>query len=192
MHIFEASETDSTSDFEEGLTIESGDRYTDADFCSLRCSLNFHEGDNARVQSVTLSGACTPVTDHQPEDDDDFWKYTDPDFILNLQQFLELNVNNMLCMELNIIGLMQRCENDTSLVAAVLSSFFAQGSSCCLKLQQALETDQRDQLLLQAVTIPTQSPDIAPTSNLFQHLQSISHSRTVAGFHPRRCEKCRR
>ena len=132
--------------------MESGDPCTDADFCSLRSSLNFHEGDTTdRVRSLALSGACTPVSDQQPEDDCDFWKDEDPEYNVHLHQTLGLYLDNVPCEELNIFGLMHRCENDTCLAAAVLSSFFAQGLSCCIELQRAIKMNQRDQLLLQAV-----------------------------------------
>jgi hypothetical protein len=132
--------------------MESGEPCTDADFCSLNCLHNYHQGDPVKVHSVSLSA----VSDQQPEIDGDFWKDLDLENTRHVQEMLEMNLNNVLCEELNIFDLMERCENDTCLVSAVLSSFFAQGSSCCLELQRALMMNQHDQLLLQAVAFPIQ------------------------------------
>jgi hypothetical protein len=143
--------SDSTSsDFEEGFNLRrNGEPCNDVDFCSLFSSFNFHESgtDTGAYRNQQTDDACDVL-------------------VVHLQQSLKTNSIHLDCEEVNLISLMQRCENDTSKVAAVLTLFITQGSSCCREIQQALGANHRTQLLVQAVEIPnplifcTNSPEL--------------------------------
>jgi hypothetical protein len=53
--------------------------------------------------------------------------------------------------ELDLVGLMERCEDDVELAIAVLSAFCSQGAERCSELQKMLEEGRHDQMHLQAV-----------------------------------------
>ena len=57
--------------------------------------------------------------------------------------------------ELDLVDLLNRCENDAELAIAVMESFYSQGSRHCLMLIKSLKDRKRDQLLLHAVCPPT-------------------------------------
>ncbi len=115
-----------------------------------------HEGGTNLDQHVAHS--AEDILNRQSEDVLDVGKFSRDHYAADnshqqvmLEKYLEMNLKNLPSEELNLFHLMDRCENDACLVAAVLCSFFTQGLSCCRELLRAFETDQRDQLLLQTV-----------------------------------------
>jgi hypothetical protein len=53
--------------------------------------------------------------------------------------------------ELDIVGLMERCEGDVELAIAVLSAFCSQGAEHCSALQKVLNEGKHDEMYLRAV-----------------------------------------
>jgi hypothetical protein len=55
--------------------------------------------------------------------------------------------------DLNLIDLLERCENDAELVVDVLDSFYLQGSRSCSMLMHALEMRQLNQIIVHSVSL---------------------------------------
>jgi hypothetical protein len=70
------------------------------------------------------------------------------------EQTLVLDMGSMFENDdLNLIDLLERCENDAELVVDVLDSFYLQGSRSCSMLMHALEMRQLNQIIVHSVSL---------------------------------------